>query len=1114
MVYEWSVPLGAGGANCGNQPIYFITGQSHHSPSKDIPGEDDPFTPPSDPTLSDFGDLPNTYSTLIASNGARHYYKVSGPYLGASLQTETDGVPTNDATGDGDEEDGVVINVTSAWTPGSTQTIQVTVSNAPAGGATLGAWFDWNGDGNYSGVGGVGDLQEFVSFTGLTNGTHNLTVTVGAAFNYLLNNLGARFRIFSSGATAPGGSLGQNDFAGLATDGEVEDYYYPAGSLPVSLASFDSRLTGNAMRANWTTASETRNLGFELFASAGGRWVKLSEDIVRSNSTDAVTPQSYRERVLLPRDLDRDEIDGIALATVDTRGRREYYGPFTPGERYGEETALEPIRWNEVRAEHDSTMAAKGFGKKNKRWRKAAAQSDQRALAVNDHDETVVELLVTEAGMQRVTYESLAAAGLDLAGLRPDSIAVTRGGEPVAREIVASRGRGQFGPGDSIDFWGDLPDLPDALYIEHYVYRVAIDPQSVIDADRVQQRERSGSTVALFPMRLDDDLHYELFNPSADPWYAQSLLHPWGPLAYTATLPIGDNLLDASGGRLDVHVGGATDIPAIEIDHRVEVSLNGQSLGFRDFGGQVARTLTFALPAGLLRPGDNTVVVSLPGGTDAPFDMVYVDTITAWYPGSTVADADRLQVESGLKPGGLAVSGLSSDEVVAYARDTNSGLTTLRPELRRDRGSRTYTATVPADHRRNGLFSAIWVSTTDAIHAPEVLGALEPEDLLAESADYLVIAHPAFLPSPGDDGHPLSEYVATRESQGWRVRMISILDIQNAFGGGMPLPEALSRFLAAADDAFDYSHVLLVGGDSYDYHDVRGLGSLSFIPTLYTNGGSTLHAPNDALMTDLDGDRRGDKAIGRWPVRTLADLEATVRKVMDWETPSVGTASLMTSTWVTDSEDPSVPSFVAQAERMIDRLATPLAGDGAEPWPAENVTRIYFDQVTPLPSKSVAETARTELFDALSQGQTLTGFTGHGSPGTWTFQGLLSARHIRDLDNEGRPTLVNTLTCYTSYFVSPVSDTLAHRLMNGYRVDSSGASIPGAANGAVAVHGAATLSSYEDNEAMVGAVLDGQLLRGQTLGEAVRDARQSMEDDAGLNWVLLGDPTLVVPNSP
>jgi len=129
----------------------------------------------------------------------------------------------------------------------------------------------------------------------------------------------------------------------------------------------------------------------------------------------------------------------------------------------------------------------------------------------------------------------------------------------------------------------------------------------------------------------------------------------------------------------------------------------------------------------------------------------------------------------------------------------------------------------------------------------------------------------------------------------------------------------------------------------------------------------------------------------------------------------------------------------------------------------------------------------------------------------WTFQGLLRPNDLKDLYNEGNPTLIGTLTCYTSYFVSPYAESVANRWMNGFRVDAAGSAIPGVPNGAVAIHGAATLSDYGENEVYARTVLEAQL-QGMTLGQAIEAGRHAalhqVMPDLVINWTLLGDPTL------
>lgn len=254
MIYEWSLDLGPAGADCGSSGLFLVTGLSHHSPAKDeitmtciaeCGDENDCFPPdvggPTEDPLSDYGDLPDSYDTLRASGGAQHHIKVVSPYLGSDPpDSELDGAPSSDAEGDDgttDDEDGVVPQVSGPWNPGTMQSLSVTVNGTSGSDDVVGAWLDWNNDGDFD------CPDEFESFTATSGDmTYTLTASIpsgGDEFDWMTDDLHARFRIFSSDSVAPGGSLDCTDHDGAATDGEVEDYVWPALSLPVTLRSFE-----------------------------------------------------------------------------------------------------------------------------------------------------------------------------------------------------------------------------------------------------------------------------------------------------------------------------------------------------------------------------------------------------------------------------------------------------------------------------------------------------------------------------------------------------------------------------------------------------------------------------------------------------------------------------------------------------------------------------------------------------------------------------------------------------------------------------------------------------------------------------------------------------------
>ncbi|MCL4205900.1 MAG: DUF4347 domain-containing protein, partial [Pirellulaceae bacterium] len=218
MVYEWSVDLSA----FGPQPLYVLSGASHHSPAK-TGGEDDTFPPPPNGgVLLDFGDLPGPYPTTSAANGARHQLVPNGAFLGSvAPDNELNGQPHPEALGDdnngADDEDGV--QLLTPLIPGQTAVLRITAGTA----GYFSAFLDFDGNGTLDPVtlvsasgptsltsGVIGDLA-------LAQGVYDLTIQVPANAS---GEMPARFRF--TNAAGQGG----NSPTGLASTGEVEDYIF------------------------------------------------------------------------------------------------------------------------------------------------------------------------------------------------------------------------------------------------------------------------------------------------------------------------------------------------------------------------------------------------------------------------------------------------------------------------------------------------------------------------------------------------------------------------------------------------------------------------------------------------------------------------------------------------------------------------------------------------------------------------------------------------------------------------------------------------------------------------------------------------------------------------
>jgi len=1108
-------------------------------------------------STTDFGDAPASYGTPLTANGPHHV--ISGPWMAAygnvlgnpgtnDTDADTDGVASVLADGDVGDEQGVALADFRSLSTGQAVACDgveminnpvgdefeycaaVRVVNPTGSDAQLVGWVDFGGSGVFGnacgtdgqisancdrsaaavrvGATGLADSGGTCSASGLAAGTaiggadfstgnipancEGVVVLVWrytAADSLTLNTTFSRFRVTTDSSN---GFFSDPSPFGFQTNGEVEDHLLDAGTIPVSIHAFESAFTREGLEIRWSTASETNNQGFYVWGvGRDGRLELLTPEMVPSKAEGIVEPQHYTEVI---RGVSRGDIGDLVITAVDNFGAEEMYGYFRVGGAFGRENDSDRIDWAPIRQAAENRMRGRGYQAVANAWRRTTPKSRSVVNAV--------DVKVSKPGMQQITFQALRQAGLDLAGVRFDDIAVTRAGVPVQRILSTNPSGNRRGSnaarGQAILFWGELPEAPDSLYIEEYVYRIEIRPEAARPAElfgQHEQRQIRFSSVHSAVQWVEENLTYSPFNANSDPWFMQRLRsNSSAANSYTATFTISDEIRRDLPARVRVRIAGLTDMPASP-NHRIQVFVNGEEFEDYFFDGQTSHLIDLEVPGDRLFQGENTVTVVSPGGLPV-ISHSLLDSVSLSYPVPMRARDNALHIAEPLFDAtdqGLRVEGFRNNGSIRAFGWRSESLYEI-PVHTAGRG----VAEFPRLPAAAGPEPVYWVSTRDAFVQPTVIGAVESLDLASGLGDLVLVVHPAFLPADEDDSHPLNDYVAHRQNGGWTVSVVDITDIQLQYGGGMPLPNAVNRFLADAVKTSRASHVLLVGGDSFDYRDHYGLGSLSFIPTHYAGTSFVSHTPSDARLADLDGDGLSDLPLGRWPVRTLADLQASVQKVFDWE---ARLAADQSAVWLTDENDPRIQAFSNQAERMLDVLLD-------TGWSEGKIDRIFFEEIAA--AGGTPELARQQLFEALEQGRTLTGFSGHGSPTLWSFQGILTSGDVAELGNQGLPTLIGTAACYTSYFASPFSETLAHRLMNGLEIDASGAPVA-ATNGAVAVHGAATLSSYLQNEVFMRSVLEA-LVAGDTLGEAIQRARVQAADwrmdDLVTNWTLLGDPTL------
>jgi hypothetical protein len=208
----------------------------------------------------DWGDAPDSYQTLARSNGAVH--TLGDIWLGNCVDDEPDGQPVNldNMRGEQDEEGVEFIH----WqTSGTSETHSGTDDrfcevNIHASGAIntdhpayLYGWIDWNQNGTWS-----DDEDRYIRGEKLdAPGVYSISQPVPATFSG--GATWTRFRISDQPL---------DSWAGPADNGEVEDYLVDP-VYPITLSSLRATATGPDIKIEWTTESETENIGFHVYRS-------------------------------------------------------------------------------------------------------------------------------------------------------------------------------------------------------------------------------------------------------------------------------------------------------------------------------------------------------------------------------------------------------------------------------------------------------------------------------------------------------------------------------------------------------------------------------------------------------------------------------------------------------------------------------------------------------------------------------------------------------------------------------------------------------------------------------------------------------------------------------
>lgn len=674
------------------------------------------------------------------------------------------------------------------------------------------------------------------------------------------------------------------------------------------------------------------------------------------------------------------------------------------------------------------------------------------------HPTDTIKVVVREGGWTRVSPESLRAAGLDLNSIDPVMVRVFDGNI----EIPALVSR------EGITFYAQASTTP---FVAENVYLVKWNQaRGVTFAETSASVSANPATTFTATLKLEE-------NPLYIPEALETDRRLWQRLTAPAGTTINAVLADrATGDALAQLVFWSfSQDPQVHPNHHVQLVWNQKLVGDAKWDGRTLYTMTVPVSAPVLRDGDNTLRINLPGDTGAIADIVMLDRINIFYPRKLNAVQDQLEFETEAPV--VRVGNLSPGDASVF------DVTNPRAPVRIS-SVPVKASTITLATNGNSLRRYLVVGHDAAPRPPLRLAPMSDMDLRSDSlrADEIIVTYPDFA----DALKPLVDW---RKQHGFETLLVTTEQVYDEFSFGRADPAALRAFFMYAADQWRPAPraVLLVGKATHDIYDFQKGANKNLLPTHLQQTPSLGQAASDNwfVATGAD-DPRPRLAIGRIPAKSVEQVKTVVEKIRNYE-GQTNADWQKRAVFVADSKE---PQFSASVERLAARL--PLT--------------VQAKKIQPAVAQAELDARRVDILREWNAGALLMTYIGHGSIDTWAAGPLLAAKDVANLTNRTALPILLTPTCLDGYFYDPLKDSLAEQVLfnpNGGIIAGivpTGLSLPDAQDKLTDL----LASEWFDRHAA-------------TLGEALTRAKQQLPRDSGTDevsetFVILGDPALRLPS--
>jgi len=699
------------------------------------------------------------------------------------------------------------------------------------------------------------------------------------------------------------------------------------------------------------------------------------------------------------------------------------------------------------------------------------------------------KVAVNRDGLYQLTYADLAAAGMPVDTLNPQTFQLLDSGQELAIQVTGQED-GQFGPDDKILFYGEGLDTK---YTDTNIYWLTY---GTVTGLRMGSRDVSPSGTAQVPSGFATTAHLEENvwyvsrypeAPDADHWFWNYVYPPNVP-SETYAFTLGGLVSEPHTAALRMRLQGGTTLV-----HGARVYLNSNLVTETTWEGKTDWEFGAEFPSAYLQEGNNTLVVEgvIPAGSS--YDYFYVDFFELDY-------RRRTQVENDLLAFGGDAAGTWQFELDGFTTESAQVYDVTNP----------LAAVSLTGHVMAQVTGAHTLSFEDTIPGETSYLALSPSRILSplgisadtpsslrspdNGADYLIVTHAGFYAQ----AQQLANYRQGQPGIG-RARVVDVQDIYDEFNDGEMSAEAIHQFLQYAYDMWQSpapSYVVLLGDGHYDFRNYTGVAPITRIPPYLTYISRVLmgEAPSDNNYAYVSGDDSlADMYIGRLPADSAAEAQAMVDKIIAYETNPAPGDWVNNVLFAADNPD-GAGDFVSLSDDIAHRYMPS----------SYTATKVYLADTCPYENPAV--TCRQALIDGVDEGSLLSNYVGHGSATVWAGERMLQTVDVGAFANASKLPVQLSFACLTSYFGNPDQGLES--------IDE--ALVAAAGKGAIASWGNADLSyAFLDQWAHEGfyeAVFKHEI---RQLGPAVASAMVYYSQRTGNDLLLerktlLGDPALTI----